>query len=153
MQSSKMTRWNRSTLWMGSRYKNMTQTVWNRILSCSRRKTAKKHTIYEKNINRIYLYMWEVSYTNKRYIYIYTSYYYSHPIVNPQKIVASNSRIQRSTASHGQQGGSTCRFGPSRSLYLGEPTWISGSIDMSPGGVTSGSQPPLKTKVVPFKRW
>lgn len=150
MQSSKMTHWNRSTLWMGSRYKNMTQTVWNRILSCSRRKTPKKHTIYEKK--RIYLYMWEVSYTNKRYIiYIYTSYYYSHPIVNPQK-------SWHPTSKPNSLSWPTGRFHMplrSKSQSLPGGTNVDLRIDrhVTGGGNLWKDQPPLKTKVVPFKRW
>lgn len=127
MQSSKMTHWNRSTLWMGSRYKNMTQTAWNRILSCSRRKTAKKHTIYGKKES---IYICEKYPIQTKDIYIYThheSLQSSH--CQPTKIVASNIRIQRSTASHGQQGGATRRFGPSRSLYLTGGTNVDLRID------------------------
>ena len=159
MQSSKMTHWNRSPLWMGSRYKNMTQTAWNRLLSCSPRKTPKKtYNLWKK---RIYLYMWEVSYTNKNMISIVYIYIISSWIITVIPLSTHKKSWHPTSESNDQPPLMANKAVPHAasvqvavSTWLGEPTWISGSIDMSPGGGNLWKSTTIKNKGGSFfKRW
>lgn len=111
----------------------------------------KTYNLWKK---RIYLYMWEVSYTNKRYIYIYTSWIITVIPLSTHK----NRGIQHPNPTINRLSWPTRRcHTPLRSKSQSLPDWGNqrGSQDRSTchrGGVTSGSQPPLKTKVVPFQK-
>lgn len=110
----------------------------------------KTYNLWKK---RIYLYMWEVSYTNKRYIYIHIMNHYSHPIVNPQKSwhPTSESNDQPPLMAN-KAVPHAASVQVAVSTWLGEPTWISGSIDMSPGGGNLWKSTTIKNKGGSFSK-
>ena len=91
----------------------------------------------------------------KNMIYIISSYYYSHPIVNPQKSWHPTSESTKSNRLSWPTG--RCHT-PLRSKSQSLPDWgnqrgsNSRSISVTGGGNPWKDQPPLKKMVVPFQK-